>query len=108
MSFQKCALLSLLPALLFAQEPSPMQSIGQAPPAEQSKQSHFPGAGRFPFDTAVTYRDRSGWTKVDFQGTSLAPQAKGNANVRSQSGYMQGEGRCEEPSVCPEFWRTPS
>ena len=38
---------------------------------------------------AVTYRDRSGWTKVDFQGTSLASKAKGSAQIRSQLGYMQ-------------------
>ncbi len=28
---------------------------------------------------AVSYRNRSGWTKVDLQGTSLAPQAKGHS-----------------------------
>lgn len=38
---------------------------------------------------AVSYRNRSGWTKVDFQGTSLAPQAKGQAQVRSEAGYIR-------------------
>lgn len=38
---------------------------------------------------AVSYRNRSGWTKVDFQGTSLAPQAKGNAQVNSRLGHME-------------------
>ncbi len=37
---------------------------------------------------AVSYRDRAGWTKIDFQGTALAPKAKGTAQVRSQPGYM--------------------
>lgn len=36
---------------------------------------------------AVSYRDRSGWTKIDFQGTSLAPQAKGTAEVQGQLGH---------------------
>ena len=37
---------------------------------------------------AVSYRNRSGWTKVDLQGTSLAPQAKGLAEVNSRLGHM--------------------
>lgn len=38
---------------------------------------------------AVSYRNRSGWTKVDLQGTSLAPQAKGLAEVNSRLGHME-------------------
>jgi outer membrane protein OmpA-like peptidoglycan-associated protein len=38
---------------------------------------------------AVSYRNRSGWTKIDFQGTSLAPQAKGSAEVNSRLGHME-------------------
>lgn len=37
---------------------------------------------------AVSYRDRSGWTKVDFRGTMLAPKAKGTAQVQGQLGHM--------------------
>lgn len=37
---------------------------------------------------AVSYRNRSGWTKIDFQGTSIAPTAKGSAQVRSELGHM--------------------
>ncbi len=37
---------------------------------------------------AVSYRNRSGWTKIDLQGTSLAPQAKGLAEVNSRLGHM--------------------
>ena len=39
--------------------------------------------------SAVCYRNRSGWTKVDLQGTSLAPQAKGLAEVNSRLGHME-------------------
>jgi outer membrane protein OmpA-like peptidoglycan-associated protein len=38
---------------------------------------------------AVSYRNRSGWTKVDFQGTALAPKANGQAEVNSRKGYME-------------------
>ncbi len=38
---------------------------------------------------AVSYRNRSGWTKIDFQGTSLAPQARGTADVNSRLGHME-------------------
>jgi outer membrane protein OmpA-like peptidoglycan-associated protein len=38
---------------------------------------------------AVSYRNHSGWTKIDFQGTSLAPQAEGHAEVNSRLGHME-------------------
>ena len=38
---------------------------------------------------AVSYRNRSGWTKVDLQGTALAPKAKGTADVNSRLGHME-------------------
>jgi outer membrane protein OmpA-like peptidoglycan-associated protein len=40
---------------------------------------------------AVNYRHRSGATKVDFLGTSLMPQAKGEAKVESKKGYIEIE-----------------
>src|SRR5581483_9947993 len=78
----------LAPVALFAQEPNPTQTIPQQNP---------PG-GAVPIYRvqvvsrniqAVSYRNRSGWTKVDFQGTTLAPQAKGNADVNSRLGHME-------------------
>src|SRR5580700_6764824 len=38
---------------------------------------------------AVTYRHRSGSTKVDFQGTDLMPAAAGEARVESKRGTMR-------------------
>lgn len=35
---------------------------------------------------AVSYRNRSGWTKIDFSGTALAPKAHGEAEVGNQVG----------------------
>ena len=40
---------------------------------------------------AVNYQHRSGATKVDFLGTSLMPQAKGEAKVESKKGYIEIE-----------------
>lgn len=88
MSFYKGALLSVIPAVLLAQEPSPMQSIKQQPSQSPGSNPIFRVQVVSRSIAAVTYRDRSGWTKVDLQGTSLAPKSKGNAQVRSQPGYM--------------------
>src|SRR5579875_2884670 len=82
-------LLAVLPAtLLFAQEPNPTQSMdrpantnGQVPIFKVQVVSRS--------IQAVSYRNHSGWTKVDFQGTSLAPQATGNADVNSRLGHME-------------------
>jgi len=38
---------------------------------------------------AVSYRHRSGWTKVDLHGTPLAPDATGHADVNSRPGYIE-------------------
>src|SRR5438874_12614209 len=38
---------------------------------------------------AINYRHRSGATKVDFQGTSLMPEARGDAKVESHKGYLE-------------------
>jgi len=42
---------------------------------------------------AVNYRHRSGATKVDFRGTELLPDAKGEARVESQQGALKDPGR---------------
>jgi outer membrane protein OmpA-like peptidoglycan-associated protein len=40
---------------------------------------------------AVNYNHRSGATKIDFQGTLLLPQARGEAKVESKQGYIKIE-----------------
>lgn len=37
---------------------------------------------------AINYRHRSGGTRINFQGTSLLPQARGNAEVASKQGAI--------------------
>jgi outer membrane protein OmpA-like peptidoglycan-associated protein len=40
---------------------------------------------------AINYRNRSGATKVDFRGTPLMPEARGEAKVESKQGYIEVE-----------------
>ena len=40
---------------------------------------------------AVTYKHRSGASKIDFAGTTLMPEANGQAKVESKKGYMEIE-----------------
>jgi hypothetical protein len=40
---------------------------------------------------AISYQHRSGATKIDFRGTTLMPNAHGQAKVESKQGYIQIE-----------------
>src|SRR5688572_30990822 len=40
---------------------------------------------------AVNYQHRNGSTKIDFKGTPLMPEARGEAKVESKQGYMEVE-----------------
>src|ERR1700726_5342981 len=40
---------------------------------------------------AVSYKHRSGATKIDFQGTDLMPSARGEAKVESKRGALKIE-----------------
>lgn len=81
---------------LWAQEANPAQQASQAEngheQAESSSQQKNP-IFRVQVVSrtiqAVSYRNRSGWTKVDFQGTALAPKANGQAEVNSRKGYIE-------------------
>lgn len=83
------ALLLFTPVALLAQEPNPTQTIPQNPPATGGSVPIYRVQVVSRNIQAVSYRDRSGWTKVDFQGTSLAPQSKGTADVNSRLGHME-------------------
>jgi outer membrane protein OmpA-like peptidoglycan-associated protein len=81
------ALVVLLPAAVFGQEPNPSQTNQPAQTGGSTPIFKVQVVSRS--IQAVSYRNRSGWTKVNFQGTALAPKAKGDANVRSQLGHME-------------------
>lgn len=83
------ALVVSLPFALCAQETNPTQSVGQQPPPAGTSNPIFRVQVVSRSVAAISYRNRSGWTKIDFQGTSLAPQAKGTAEVNSRLGHME-------------------
>lgn len=80
--------LTLVPAVMLAQEPNPTQSIVNTN-NENGSVPIFRAQVVSRSVPAVSYRDRSGWTKIGFEGTSLAPQAKGSAQVRGQLGHVE-------------------
>lgn len=82
-----CALLFAVPLVLAAQETNPTQSNVQ--PANNQNVPIFKVEVVSRSIDAVSYRHRSGWTKVDFQGTSLAPKAHGTADVNERLGHAQ-------------------
>jgi outer membrane protein OmpA-like peptidoglycan-associated protein len=83
--------------ILCAQEANPTQNLKQQSNQNNQSQSNQDSNGNAIFKVqvvsrsikAVSYRNRSGWTKIDFQGTALAPKAKGKAEINSRKGYIQ-------------------
>lgn len=52
---------------------------------------------------AVNYRHRSGATKIDFAGTALMPNAKGEAKVESKRGYIEVEVEFDRMNVAQKY-----
>jgi outer membrane protein OmpA-like peptidoglycan-associated protein len=73
--------LTLIPAAVRAQGPPP------PPPSNGTPIFRVTVVERT--TNAVSYRHRSGWTKVDLHGTPLAPDATGHADVNSRQGYIE-------------------
>ena len=86
------ALFLILPVALLAQEPNPTQ-VTPEPKTSQDTDTTSNPIFRVQVVSrdiqAVSYRNHSGWTKVDFQGTTLAPKSKGTAEVNSRLGHME-------------------
>jgi outer membrane protein OmpA-like peptidoglycan-associated protein len=79
------ALILSLPAAMLAQETNPTQNL---PPGKDNTPIFKVEVVSRSID-AVSYQNHAGWTKVDFQGTALAPKAKGTADVNSKLGHME-------------------
>ena len=62
---------------------------GACQPTERMRQPIFRVTVVERTTNAVSYRHRSGWTKVDLHGTPLAPDATGHADVNSRPGYIE-------------------
>jgi outer membrane protein OmpA-like peptidoglycan-associated protein len=52
---------------------------------------------------AINYRHHSGSTKVDFRGTPLLPEARGEAKVESKQGYIEIEVEFDELQGATRF-----
>ena len=52
---------------------------------------------------AINYRPRSGDTKVDFAGTALLPDARGEAEVSGEKGYIRIDARFDELQPATRF-----
>lgn len=52
---------------------------------------------------AINYRHRSGSTKIDFQGTSLLPEARGNAEVASKQGAIHIDAEFKDLQPASQF-----
>ncbi len=54
---------------------------------------------------AINYNHRSGSTKIDFRGTALLPEARGEATVESKQGVIRIEARMEKMQPATQFGR---
>ena len=90
-----------LGGLLSAQEPNPTHNNATAVPDTGNPVYRVQVVSRT--IKAVSYRNRSGWTKVDFQGTALAPKAKGKADVNSRKGYIQVKAEVKDLPPASQF-----
>jgi outer membrane protein OmpA-like peptidoglycan-associated protein len=86
----------------------------QAPPPNPTQQAIAESQGPVPLfritvvgrtTPAINYRPRRGDTKIDFSGTALMPQARGNATVSGEQGYIQIEARFDKLESPARFGR---
>ena len=93
------ALIVLLPAAAWAQETNPTQDLSK----RTNNDPIFKVEVVSRSIQAVSYQNHAGWTKVDFQGTSLAPKAKGSAEVNSKLGHMEVKVNIKELPAARNF-----
>jgi outer membrane protein OmpA-like peptidoglycan-associated protein len=72
-----------------AQQPNPTQQPGFVVEREPMPVYRVTVVSRTA--NAINYRHRSGATKIDFRGTALMPEARGEAKVESKQGYIEIE-----------------
>jgi outer membrane protein OmpA-like peptidoglycan-associated protein len=84
----------------------------QAPAQERKENASRTAAGLTPIyrvtvtertAKAISYRHRSGATKIDFRGTTLMPNAHGEAKVEGKQGYIEIEVEFRNLSEANQF-----
>ena len=84
--FFSLILLMFIAACVFGQEATPLPPTEPTEPMDQTPVFRVKVVSRT--TRAVNYRHRGGSTTVDFQGTSLMPEARGKAKVDSKAGRL--------------------
>jgi outer membrane protein OmpA-like peptidoglycan-associated protein len=95
------ALAAVASAQTPAQAPNPTQNTSQVVTLDRTPIYRVTVVQRK--TKAVNYRHRSGATKVDFRGTALMPQARGEAKVESKQGYIEVEVEFDDLSQASQF-----
>ena len=54
---------------------------------------------------AINYRPRSGDTRINFEGTSLMPKARGRASIEGEKGYIKVDAKFDELGAPMQFGR---
>ncbi len=92
----------LVPNTAFSQQaPNPTQQPATRPADGQVPIFRVTVVGRT--TPAVNYRPRKGDTKIDFAGTALLPQAKGDATVSGEQGYIKISAKFEKLEAPSRF-----
>jgi len=86
-SFLSFAVVPLLSAVLFAQQPDANQQSTSVEPMDHTPVYRVKVLSRT--TKAVNYRHHSGGTSLDFRGTDLMPEASGHAKVESRTGRIE-------------------
>ena len=77
------------PSVIYAQEPNPTSATPQGAAISQNGDVFFYKIQVVSREIdAVNYLHRSGSTRIDFEGTSLLPNASGKADVKSERGKI--------------------
>jgi outer membrane protein OmpA-like peptidoglycan-associated protein len=86
-SFLSFAVVPLVSAVLFAQQPDANQQTTSVEPMDHTPVYRVKVLSRT--TKAVNYRHHSGGTSLDFRGTDLMPEASGHAKVESRTGRIE-------------------
>lgn len=93
-----------LAAAQSAQAPSPVQqSTGIAARTESGSMPIYRVTVVARTMKAINYNHRSGPTKIDFRGTALLPEARGEATVESRQGVIKIDARMEKLQPATKF-----
>jgi outer membrane protein OmpA-like peptidoglycan-associated protein len=85
------------------QAPNPMQSADVVAPSATGSMPIYRVTVVARTTTAINYNHRSGSTHIDFRGTELLPNARGEARVESKQGVIKIDARMEKLQPATRF-----